>query len=516
MASGSFKSAMTGDYGLEVEWESVMNVAANTSTLTMKVYVLYPSINITSREGGYTTIAGSKVEFSTKAIKDEDKGRTLLKTRTEVIPHDTDGTKSVKLVAYFPIYLKSESLGWIYEKKASATINLDNIPRSSQISSQTQAVTVDGKNEWSIAVSRHSEAFYHKAALSIGSYSHVTEGFATTAKYAIPTDWLNAIPNDQRGSVNVSVQTYSDSTCTTAVGDAVTSSFEIVVSASASPAIADGWAAAAPYNAGTAADGLSVYVQGYSRAQVTFDESKVTPMFGAGIASVQVSWDGAAVSAVPYRTKVLSKSGEQFITCTVTDTRGLKSTKELKITVQAYTRPTLSGISIYRCDSAGVASDAGAYIFFKATGAYSGLSGENTMTMKCAYRAVGANAWTESAITSGVQSIVGGSLSSTASYEARITAVDRLGNSAEFNALISTAEVAFHIKPGGRGAAFGKYAEHDNALDLGDWKLIAANFYPVGSVYCCTSGGPPNMEFGWTWAKLNTSDLPFKAYLREK
>ena len=205
-----------------------------------------------------------------------------------------------------------------------------------------------------------------------------------------------------------------------------------------------------------------------------------------------------------------------MITCTVTDTRGLKSTKDLKITVQTYTRPTLSGISIYRCDSAGVASDTGAYIFFKATGAYSGLSGQNSMTMKCAYRAVGANAWTESTITSGVQSIVGGSLSSTASYEARITAVDRLGNSAEFNALISTAEVAFHIKPGGRGAAFGKYAEHDNALDLGDWKLIAANFYPVGSVYCCTSGGPPNMEFGWTWAKLNTSDLPFKAYLREK
>lgn len=523
MAKGSFTSAMTGDYGLRVDWSSVPDVATNSSEVTMKVYVLYPSIKIKNRDGCYTTINGKKVEFKTPPIENQYKGETLLKTRTETVPHNEDGTKKVKLVAYFPIYLKSESLGWIYEKKASETVTLDDIPRASEITSQTQSVTVDGNGKWSVVMARKSDAYWHKATLSIGSYSHTTEGFATTAEYAIRTDWLEAIPDTMRGTVNVSVQTYSDSTCTAAIGDPVLSTFEIAVPSTAAPVISPGWASAAYDNSGTAASAIDDYVQGYSKALVTFDGNKVRPKFGAAVRSTEITYDGATVSAAPYRTKTLSKSGEQVIKCTVTDSRGLKSSTDIKVNVLAYARPTLSGISVYRCDSVGTADESGAYIYFKATAAYSGLSGKNALTMKTAYRTANANAWTESATTSGVQSILGGgSLSSTVSYQARITATDRLGNRAEFNALIPTADVSFNIKPGGKGAAFGKYAEKDETLDLDNWNLettgnlIAANFYPVGSVYCCASGDPPNMELGWTWAKLDTSSLPFRAYMREK
>lgn len=514
MASGTITGAMTGDYGLRIRWESVPDIATNTSKFTMRVYVLHPAINISTRSGCYTTIDGSKVEFSTAAI-DKSAGETLIKTRTATIAHGSDGKKSIKVVAYFPIYVKSASEGWIYEKKASGTCVLDDIPRASEISSQTQTVTVNGANKWSIAVNRHAESFWHKAVLTIGNYSHETPAFETTADYAIPTDWLNAIPDAKKGAVSVSLQTYSDSACTTQMGDAVASSFEIVVPDSAAPTAAAGWAKIAPYNTSTAAAGMGVYVQGYSKAEVTFDASKVSFKYGAGIASLRIACDGAEVSASPYRTKLLAKAGSQTVRCTVTDTRGMTATEDIAIDVQAYSAPVLSGISVYRCDASGSPDDAGAHLYFKATCAHAPCGGENTLSLKAAYKPAANTAWTgENSLTSGVQSILGGgSISSTMSYNARIRAVDRLGNAVEYNALIGTADVAFNIRPGGKGAAFGKYAEKDDALDLGDWAIYAANIYPVGSVYMDYNNDPAEL-FGGTWAQVTGTGMPFKVWRR--
>lgn len=547
MASGTITGAMTGDYGLRIRWESVPDIATNTSKFTMRVYVLHPAIDISTRSGCYTTIDGSKVEFSTAAI-DKSAGETLIKTRTATITHGSDGKKSIKVVAYFPIYVKSASEGWIYEKKASGTCVLDDIPRASEISSQTQAVTVNGANKWNIAVNRHAESFWHKAVLTIGNYSHETPAFETTADYAIPTDWLNAIPDAKKGAVSVSLQTYSDSACTTKMGDAVTSSFEIVVPDSAAPTASAGWAKIAPYNTGTAASGMGVYVQGYSKAEVTFDASKVSFMYGAGIASLRIACDGAEVSASPYRTKLLTKPGSQTVRCTVTDTRGMTATEDIAINVQAYSAPVLSGISVYRCDSSGSPDDAGAHLYFKATCVYSDCAGENTLSLKAAYRPAANTAWTsETSITSGAGKVLGGSLLSTVSYTARIKATDRIGNTAEYTALIGTADVAFNIRPGGKGAAFGKFAEKEKTLDIDDWdiattgKVQAASgeftgnvkasggefagkvkaaggeftgnvnapniftmldVYPVGSIYMSVNATSPQTLFGGTWVRI--------------
>lgn len=525
MASGTITGAMTGDYGLRIRWESVPDIATNTSKFTMRVYVLHPAIDISTRSGCYTTIDGSKVEFSTAAI-DKSAGETLIKTRTATIAHGSDGKKSINVAAYFPIYVKSASEGWIYEKKAGGTCVLDEIPRASEISSQTQTVTVNGANKWNIAVNRHADSFRHKAVLTIGNYSHETPAFETTADYAIPTDWLNAIPDAKKGAVSVSLQTYSDITCTTKMGDAVTSSFEIVVPDSAAPTASAGWAKIAPYNTGTAASGMGVYVQGYSKAEVTFDTAKVSFKYGAGIASLRITCDGAEVSASPYRTKLLTKAGSQTVRCTVTDTRGMTATEDIAIDVQAYSAPVLSGISVYRCDASGSPDDAGAHLYFKATCVYSDCAGENTLSLKAAYKPAANTAWTsETSITSGTGKVLGGSLLSTVSYTARIKATDRIGNTAEYTALIGTADVAFNIRPGGKGAAFGKFAEKEKTLDIDDWdiattgkvqaasgeftgKVSAPNIitmldvYPVGSIYMSVNATSPGALFGGTWVRI--------------
>lgn len=70
-------------------------------------------------------------------------------------------------------------------------------------------------------------------------------------------------------------------------------------------------------------------------------------------------------------------------------------------------------------------------------------------------------------MTSGAAGLVTGDVDilTTASYEAKIEIADKLGNTASFSAVIPTADVAFHLRPGGKGAAFGKYSEKE-ALEV--------------------------------------------------
>lgn len=497
MASGTIQGAKTGSYGVRIEWTSTSDVATNTSKFVMKTYVSHPKINISGRTGS-TVIDGSTASYKTGARDAGSTDNWLVNTREKVITHNDDGTKKIDVSASFPFDLDSSTHGRIRTKKASGTCVLDNIPRASDVSSQTGSVTVNGSNKWTVTLAKHSANFWHKATLTFGSNTYTTPAFDTTASYAIPTSWLNAMPNAKTSTVTVKIQTYSDSTCATPIGDPVYTSFTIAVPDSATPVISDGWASVAPYNTGSAAAGLTVYVQNHSKAQVTFNSAKVAAQYGASIASVKIEWDGTETTASPYLTKVLSKSGSQMIRCIVTDSRGMQSVKTLTVTVEAYSAPTLSGVQIFRCNSSGNADDAGTFLYFKATANISGCGGQNTATVNASYKPVSNSIWTNSTnITSGVASILGaGAISSTTTYNARIVLTDKLGKTASFEVVISTADATFNLKKGGKGGAFGKYAEEDDLLDV-DWRFRAR-----GGIYGVSLYSTNEVEHGvWTDGK---------------
>ena len=502
MASGTIQGAKVGSYGVWIAWDSAPDVETNTSRFTLKTYVSHPKINISSRTGS-TTIDGSTESYKTGARDAAANDAWLVDTRTETIQHNDDGTREISVPASFPFKLNSSSHGEIGTLKASGKCVLDNIPRASEVSSQTGRVTVNGDNKWTLTVAKHATAFRHKATLTIGSYSHTTAAFDTATEYAIPTAWMRAFPNSQTGTVTVAIQTYSDSSCTKPIGDPVYTSFTVAVPSNAAPVIEDGWASVAPYNIGTAAAAMTVYVQGYSRAQVTFDSSKAYAQHGASIASVKVQYDGAETAASPYLTKVLGKSGRQYVRCIVTDTRGMQRYKDLPIDVEAYSGVTLTDISIYRCDSTGAASELGTFLYFKARANYSSCGGQNAVTLTAAYKPASNSIWTNNtAIGNTEGSILGaGALSAATSYNARIFAKDTLGRTASFEVVISTAEAAFNLKDGGKGGAFGKYAEEDDLLDC-DWRFRAR-----GGIYGVTLYSAEETEHG-VWIDGS------KAYMR--
>ena len=72
------------------------------------------------------------------------------------------------------------------------------------------------------------------------------------------------------------------------------------------PDIQAGWATVSHDNSGTRAEGIDAYIQGYSRAKVTFDPEKITCRYGAQIQRYEVQWLGQTAAQPPYRTEVLT------------------------------------------------------------------------------------------------------------------------------------------------------------------------------------------------------------------
>lgn len=382
------------------------------------------------------------------------------------VGHDADGKKTLVI----PVTLKTS----YYDGQADMSFELTAIPRASSVSLITSSVPAGGT--LAIGMSRASDAFYHKAGFYIGSTLLATsDAFSASLSYPVPMDWLRSVTGATSQKITVKVQTYSDSSCTTAVGEAVSSAFTMTVPEDIRPvAQDDAWAVIDPVNDGASA-GFAAYVQGYSRAHVTIDTGKINSTedrYGAALKSVSVVAAGKTyaldlANGNIVTTDVLVNPGTVTVTVTLVDSRGRTLAKTQQIEVYAYTPPAIKGISIYRSTGSHVASETGSYISITADAAYSECGGENTVTIK--YRAYATDAqpgaWTSLALNT--PTLYGnGTLSDKVTYVVELLAEDSLGNTAGYTAVIPTATVAFHLREGNRGAALGKYAEEDELFDV--------------------------------------------------
>lgn len=323
-----------------------------------------------------------------------------------------------------------------------------------------------------ISISGHSSgATFVMSVTCAGNTETLLNGAATTSVNWTPAvaTYAPLITNASSATATITVDTYYGSS------KLYTQSTTITVSWAAGtipPTLSSGWATAAPLNEG-AASGFTVWIQKYSKARVTFTPSKVTTQYNATISSFKVKLGSTTYTASNNRadTGVISTVTASLI-CTVTDSRGQTASQTLSITLNAYSDPTLSGISIFRCNSSGVADEDSSYVSAKATATISSLANENTLTLVAQSRTVG-GAWSaQTAMTSGRATLLSG-ISPDASYEIRITLTDRLGNTATYTQSLSTRAWAMKFRPTGNGVAFGKAAERNNALELGNGWILA-------------------------------------------
>lgn len=416
------------------------------------------------------SIAGVKVyDGGTYSDITDYKDRTFASGTLE-LSHNADGTKSFTVAAFS---------GWLYGNgdytAAAKSFTLPTIPRATTPS--IGPVTIGGKA--TISLPRASTAFTHTLSYSFGSASGtIATKAGSSYTWTVPESLAAQITSKLSGTGTLTCKTYKGSSL---IGTRSVS-FTAAVPGSMKPALSAGWATVTYDNSGTKASAIAAWVQGYSKAKATFYSSKVTCKQGATVKKYSITYLGKTVSASPYRTGTITATSAK-VRCTVTDSRGLTAYEDFSITLLAYAKPALNGVKLYRSDAEGKAADSGTHIAGVATAKYSSLGGKNRVTIKGYWKSVGGSYGSGVAMQAETAKVISGSttLSTEKSYTAKVIATDSLGNTAVYEATIPTEKVAFHLKAGGDGAAFGKAAEKSKALELAaDWNLHAGQFIYMG------------------------------------
>ena len=257
------------------------------------------------------------------------------------------------------------------------------------------------------------------------------------------------------------------------------------------PVTAAGWFSHAPYNADRGA-GIARYIQGVSRAAVSFDGGRVTARYGATVAGYRLSCRGSTVSQSPFRSPVLSEASE--LTLSVVDSRGFTASESLTVTPLPYAPPALQGVEVFRCDANGAAAGDGRFASVTAAAVFSALEGDNSAVIRCSLRRPGGSFGSAAVLASGQTALVSG-LDADLNYELKLEITDSVGSSTSLLRLIPGQRWAMKFRPDGSGVGFGMAPQADKRLQIpADWEILrgAEAYIPL------TEEGSSGI---WRWKK---------------
>ena len=221
---------------------------------------------------------------------------------------------------------------------------------------------------------------------------------------------------------------------------------------------------------------------------------------GSGAPSSQTKTYGVALtlsSTIPTRTNYNFLGwGTSASSTTATYSAGGSYTNNAAITLYAvwelaYTKPRITSVAIYRCDSSGNASDSGTYFYVNCAWACDKTVSSITVNWESIS---GTSSGTVSA--SGTSGSVGqifgsGAISTDSTYTVSVTVADSVDSTTVTRTLAGTA-FPIDILSGGNGIAFGKPAEKSGVADF-NFSLLDKFGTSIGnglSVYSSTGIDP--------------------------
>lgn len=248
------------------------------------------------------------------------------------------------------------------------------------------------------------------------------------------------------------------------------------------------------------------YVKGKSKLTAVFDAKSSH----STIAAYSLKVDGVTKTATTGSITsdyITNYYGTLTVTLRVTDARGYHREVTDSISVLNWVKPYIDPVGT----NAGIvcarqAADAAPenavnydYLYIAAKRVYTPMAGENVLagssftqgnlcTLRCCYKKVSDSGYGEwlnlihsSDLSSdefvGIVKDANGNpikLNKTDSYDVWIQVYDATNTGTPHYATVPTDYVTFHLGAGGKKAAFGKYAEEENALEIADdWKLHA-------------------------------------------
>ncbi len=461
--TGTIQQDIRTGYRLQIVWTvDSQSVANNTSTVTVKVQLVSTgssyTINSSASKSGSLTINGTKYTFNFTAALSGNQTKTLF-TKPVTISHAADGTKTCSFSATCGINV---TLSGTYYGNVTASGSgvFNTIARASSISGVTSSVSVNGTNEVTVNITRAASSFTHTVVFSFGSYSKTTTGVGTSTSYAIPTSWLNAIPNATSGTAKVTVTTYSGST---KIGSAVSKNFTVTVPATVVPSISS----VAVNDTTTYHGTFGNMVQNKSKPKFTIT---AVGSLGSTIKTYKTVFEGKSYSGSTPTTSVVTKSGLVTANITITDSRGRTASTTKQWTVVPYTAPKIISFQGSRCLADGTENYEGTYLKVALNFNISSVNEKNAKSYSVEYKLKTATTWT--VLTSGSVYALNTSIVSASgqfgvdnSYDIRLTVKDSFATiSSTFE--IPTAFTLLDFNASGKGIAFGKVSEKATGIEF--------------------------------------------------
>lgn len=207
MANGSFEFETGNRYITgRIVWSSTSNgSSANTSNVSATLSFKKSSSSTSATTGtfnGNISIDGTATSFSKVITLNANNTWVTIGTATRTVGHNSDGTKSIKILSSGGI----GSLSFNYTNQGQ-TVVLDTIPRAS-------AIKCDGGDigtNTTVVIDRKSSVFTHTLTYTFGNLSGTiaTKTAYTNVNFALTSDMYSQIPNSNSGIGTITCVTYS-------------------------------------------------------------------------------------------------------------------------------------------------------------------------------------------------------------------------------------------------------------------------------------------------------------------
>lgn len=432
MASFQIPSGVSGLYLTLTYTVGAYDINANTTPVTVSLALTHGGLSVGAGTDDCKVWIGSQSYSWTGPDIYSSGGTVSLGSKTFNVQHNADGTWSGTIGGSYRLNIRYAGtyIGTIGGEQNG--ISLPTIPRASSFS--VGNITIGSGN--TVTINRASDGFTHRLTLTMGDRSLTVENAGASATLTPPMEWCNGITSSAAASGTLKLETYNGSQKVGETSDSVT----LLVPASVVPTV-------------TATSELvngfqGLYLQGRSKVKIV---SAGTGAYGSTIKSYSVAGAGYSGNGATYTTGLLNVTGDVNFAVTVVDSRGRTGTANVKITVIAYSKPTITVQSLSRCDSNGNVTESGTYARVQAAYACASVNGKNAISCNVYYRKSGASSWSGStAIVSGTAATVfGGNLAITDTYEIRLYATDAVGEHAEaVQTISSSANYLFAGRPG--------------------------------------------------------------------
>lgn len=397
MASG-YITGSTGNQYIEARifWVESIDIASNTSTLTLELYYKRTNDYTTYGTGTFSITVDGEKKTKTNYISFSDEAWVKAMSAIFEVEHEDDGTKHITISASGSIPGTTLTSTSVY----SEYFSLEQIPRASSIlSSKSTELGTSCAVAWNPL---HS-TYHYKLHFELGDWELTTGVISPnsvktyTYKGEMPLSLAEQIPNSAKGTMKVTLYTYSDSAGKKQLGSADSDTFTVTVPNNSDTKPTLNLFLSPVHSLGENFDGL--YIKGRSKVQASYT---ATGKYGASIAFFELYVSGKK-SPSAKESGYLSTAGTVKVKGRVTDTRGYTKEVEKSITVIDYSAPVIlpstndKAIVCARCYADGTLADDGTYLRILAKRSYSKVMSDgeqhNFCTIRYRYRQESTNTY---------------------------------------------------------------------------------------------------------------------------